>query len=171
VLQTSSLFLLLTYLGPLLTHLAGARPDTVGVFFGIMGVAGVAGSIVTTGIVGRIGATRASLLCMLAMLSGLVTWTLGTGSLAAMAVSLVGMGLGFNALNSMQQARLVGAAPNQAGAVVSLNTSTIYLGQAAGSALGGFMFARGLQTWMGATATALMVAALVVLWATWERRS
>jgi predicted MFS family arabinose efflux permease len=171
VLQTSSLFLIITFLGPLLTQLAGARPDMVGAFFGILGIAGVAGSVIATGIVGRIGATRASLLCILSMLTGLVVWTLGTGSLAVMAASLLAMGLGFNALNSMQQARLVGAAPSYAGAVVSLNTSTIYLGQAAGSALGGAMFANGLMAWIGATATAVMVAALVVLWVTWERRT
>jgi predicted MFS family arabinose efflux permease len=170
LLLTGSLFILITYLGPLLTQLAGARPDTVGVYFFIMGIAGVAGSVVATSIVGRIGASRLSLVFVLAMLFGLVLWVVGTGSLPAMAVALVGMGLGFNALNSMQQARLVGAAPRQAGAVVSLNTSTIYLGQAAGSALGGLLFAQGRMEWMGATATALMVAALAVLWLTWERR-
>ncbi len=57
-----------------------------------------------------------------------------------MAVSVAIWGLGFASTNSMQQVRLVGAAPSLASASVSLNTSVLYIGQAVGSAIGGFLF-------------------------------
>ena len=61
-----------------------------------------------------------------------------------MAVSVAIWGLGFASTNSMQQVRLVGAAPALASASVSLNTSVLYIGQAVGSAIGGFLYARDL---------------------------
>ena len=60
----------------------------------------------------------------------------------------------------MQQARLVGADPELASASVALNTSSIYVGQAVGSGLGGVLFARGDSLAMGYVAVAFLVAAL-----------
>ena len=59
-------------------------------------------------------------------------------AVAGLAAQLVdgGLGMGFGATNSMQQVRLVGAAPAAASASVSLNTSVLYVGQAIGSAIG-----------------------------------
>jgi MFS transporter, DHA1 family, inner membrane transport protein len=74
------------------------------------------------------------------MFIGALVWSLGVGMLAAMAVGIVLQGFGFAAANSMQQARLVAAAPELSSATVALNTSSIYVGQALGSALGGFLF-------------------------------
>ncbi len=61
-----------------------------------------------------------------------------------MAISVAIRGLGFASTNSMQQVRLVGTAPSLASASVSLNTSVLYIGQAVGSAIGGFLYARDL---------------------------
>jgi MFS transporter, DHA1 family, inner membrane transport protein len=52
--------------------------------------------------------------------------------------------LGFASTNSMQQVRLVSAAPALASASVALNTSVLYVGQAVGSAIGGLLYARDL---------------------------
>ena len=49
----------------------------------------------------------------------------------------------------MQQVRLVAAAPALASASVSLNTSVLYIGQAIGSAIGGFLYARDLLLRLG----------------------
>jgi predicted MFS family arabinose efflux permease len=59
-----------------------------------------------------------------------------------MAASVAVWGLGFASTNSMQQVRLVIAAPALASASVSLNTSVLYVGQAVGSAIGGMLYAR-----------------------------
>jgi predicted MFS family arabinose efflux permease len=52
----------------------------------------------------------------------------------------------------MQQARLGSAAPALAPALMALNTSAIYLGQAAGAASGGWLIAHegfGALSWVG----------------------
>ena len=80
-----------------------------------------------------------------------------------MAVSVAIWGLGFASTNSMQQVRLVGAAPSLASASVSLNTSVLYIGQAVGSAIGGFLFARELFYAAGYVASAFVALAVVTV--------
>ena len=62
-------------------------------------------------------------------------------SLAGMAVVSVPWALGCFASNSGQQARLSQAAPALAPALMALNTSAIYVGQAIGAAGGGALLA------------------------------
>jgi predicted MFS family arabinose efflux permease len=69
----------------------------------------------------------------------------------------------------MQQARLSAAAPLYAGAAVALNSSSLYLGQAFGSALGGLLFARGELAAMGYASLVLILGALAVLRSTRPR--
>ncbi len=78
------------------------------------------------------------------MLTGVTGWAVSAGIYPLMAISVAIWGLGFASTNSMQQARLVGTAPSLASASVSLNTSVLYIGQAVGSAIGGFLYARDL---------------------------
>src|SRR4029079_106890 len=66
-------------------------------------------------------------------------------------------GLGFASTNSMQQVRLVAAAPPLASATVALNTSVLYIGQAVGSAVGGLLFARAFLHTLGLVAGGLVV--------------
>src|SRR3990170_2884488 len=77
------------------------------------------------------------------MLIGITGWAFSAGIYPLMACSVAIWGLGFASTNSMQQVRLVGAAPELASASVSLNTSVIYIGQAVGSAIGGVLYAGG----------------------------
>jgi DHA1 family inner membrane transport protein len=78
------------------------------------------------------------------MLTGVTGWALSAGIYPLMACSVAVWGLGFASTNSMQQVRLVGAAPALASASVALNTSVLYVGQAVGSAIGGLLYARDL---------------------------
>ena len=80
-----------------------------------------------------------------------------------MAVGILLQGFGFAAANSMQQARLVAAAPELSSATVALNTSSIYVGQALGSALGGFLFEHEHVVAVGYATAALFGAALAAL--------
>ena len=75
------------------------------------------------------------------MVLGLALWSVGAGLLPAMAAGVFFWGFGFSAVNSLQQARLVAAAPDLASASVALNTSLLYIGQAIGSGIGGLLFA------------------------------
>jgi DHA1 family inner membrane transport protein len=164
--QVSGQFAILTYLSPLLFKLTGAGAETTSLFFAIFGVSGFVGNIIATKIVGALGAFRTSALSLGAVFVGLLIWVLGEGMLALMGVGALFWGLGFAAANSMQQARLAAAAPELASASIALNTSGIYVGQAVGSYVGGFLIVRELLSAMGWTAVAFLVAALVILFFT-----
>src|SRR5260370_206366 len=80
-----------------------------------------------------------------------------------MAASVAVWGLGLASTNSMQQVRLVGAAPALASASVSLNTSVLYVGQAVGSAVGGLLYARDLVHAAGYVAAVFVALALTLV--------
>lgn len=161
--QVSGQFAIITYMSPLLVKIANAGAETTSLFFAIFGVSGFVGNVIATRIVDGIGAFKTSALSLGSILAGLLIWVLGEGLLAVMGVGVMFWGLGFAAANSMQQARLAAAAPELAPASIALNTSGIYVGQAVGSYLGGFLIVRDLLTMMGWTAVAFLVAALFIL--------
>jgi MFS transporter, DHA1 family, inner membrane transport protein len=163
VLVLSGTFQIFVYLGPLLTKLASAGAQTVGLTFAVMGVIGLIGNVVTTQVVGRVGAFRMSFILIMSMLLGLVIWAAGTGSLAAMLLGCAFSAVGFAASNSIQQARLSIAAPALSSATIALNTSAIYVGQAIGSAIGGDLIARDLAPAVGWVATAITGLAVIAL--------
>jgi predicted MFS family arabinose efflux permease len=88
-----------------------------------------------------------------------------------MAAAVAVWGLGFASTNSMQQVRLVGAAPNLGTASVSLNTSALYIGQAIGSAAGGLLFARDLFYGAGYVSVVFIALALFVATLTKPRKA
>lgn len=161
--QTSGQFTIFTYLGPLLARIVNASPETIGIFFAVFGTSGLIGNLIATRIVGSTGAFRTSALAIGSLFLGALTWTLGAGWIALMGAGVIFWGLGFASANSMQQARLAAADPKFASASIALNTSGIYVGQAAGSYTGGLLFVRDLLDAMGWTAVAFTAAALVIL--------
>jgi len=163
VLLTAGQFMTFTFLGPLLVRLAQASADAVGVVFALFGLMGLIGNVTASRIVGRIGPYRTSVAAVLAMVSGAVLWAVGAGSLVVMALGMAIWGLGFASSNSMQQARLVATAPSYAGASVALNSSSLYLGQAVGSALGGALFEHTLDRAIGFGTVGLLLLALGAL--------
>jgi DHA1 family inner membrane transport protein len=148
-----------------LTKLTHANPDAVGLVFALYGIFGFIGIAIATRIVDSWGAYKTSLLFTTVLLTGITGWALSAGNYPLMACSVAIWGLGFASTNSMQQVRLVTAAPTLASASVSLNTSVLYIGQAVGSAVGGVLYARDLlygagYVSMGFVALALMVVTL-----------
>jgi DHA1 family inner membrane transport protein len=162
-LQMSGQFVVFTYMGPLLARLTGAGPDPIALVFACYGACGVIGTFTASRIVDTWGAWKTSLLFMLVLLAGLAGWALSAGIYPLMAVAVAIWGIGFASTNSMQQVRLVGAAPALASASVSLNTSALYIGQATGSAIGGFLYARDLFYASGYVATALIALAVTAV--------
>jgi MFS transporter, DHA1 family, inner membrane transport protein len=170
-LQVSGQFAVFTYMGPLLTRLTHAGPDAVGLVFAIYGVFGFVGNVIATRLVDSWGSYRTSLLFMALLLSGACIWALGAGNLAIMAAAVAVWGLGFASTNSMQQVRLIGAAPALGPASVSLNTSALYVGQAIGSAAGGVLYASDHLYGAGYVAVAFIALALIVVTLTKPRQT
>jgi DHA1 family inner membrane transport protein len=126
-------------------------------------VCGFIGIAIATRIVDSWGAYKTSLLFTGLMLTGISGWALGAGIYPLMAGSVAIWGLGFASTNSMQQVRLVTAAPALASASVSLNTSVLYIGQAIGSAIGGVLYARDLLYSFGYVSMSFIALALIAV--------
>jgi DHA1 family inner membrane transport protein len=160
----SGQFAVFTYMGPLLIKLTRVGPgDAVGLVFAIYGLCGFIGIAIASRIVDSWGACKTSVLCISLVLAGITGWTLSAGIYPLMACSVAIWGLGFASSNSMQQVRLVSAAPELASASVSLNTSVLYVGQAIGSAIGGLLYARELFYGIGYTGMTFVVLALLTV--------
>ena len=162
-LWTSSQFMIFPFLGPLLDGLAAAPPSVAAGFFAIVGFGGLIGNVIASRIVTRIGTFKTSVIFVSSLMLGTVIWALGAGQLIVMGIGTMFLGLGFAALNSMQQARLVAAAPVLAAATIALNTSTLYVGQAIGSGLAAHLLARAAYYEIGYGACALMAMAVAVV--------
>ncbi len=133
-------FSLFTYMAPYYRQVLGATPLQVSLLFACFGACGLIGNVLLSRHVDRIGAGRAVAVLLAVMAVSLLAWPLAT-SVALMAAVLVPWGLGCFASNSAQQARLGLAAPALAPALMALNTSAIYAGQAIGAAAGGAVVA------------------------------
>jgi len=168
--QVAGQFAVFTYLAPLLTQLAGATVSVVGIFFSLFGVMGFVGNVIATRLVTTLGPFTTSGLALLSIFVGFALWSLGAGAVVIMGAGVALWGLGFAAINSMQQARLVGAVPALGGAAVALNTSAIYVGQAVGSAFGGFLYAHGMPHALGYAALIFVAISLGLLATTRDAR-
>jgi len=132
---------------------------------------GFLGNVMATRLVDSWGSYRSRYWFMAALLAGACIWALGAGNFAIMATAVAVWGLGFASTNSMQQVRLVGAAPALGTASVSLNTSALYVGQAIGSATGGMLFARDLPYGPGYVSVVFIALALFVVTLTRPRQA
>ena len=159
----SGQFAVFTYMGPLLSRLTLVGPDAVGLVFAIYGACGFIGIVLVSNVVDSWGPLKASVLCVSLVLSGVAGWALSAGIYPLMATSAAIWGLGFASSNSMQQVRLVAAAPPLASASVALNTSFLYVGQAIGSGLGGLLYAHELLYGIGYAGAAFVALALMTV--------
>lgn len=164
-LQMSGQFIIFTFMGPLLKQLTGASADAIGLIFALYGGFGFVGIVIATRIVDSWGAYRTSVLFTSLLFAGVAGWAFGAGVYALMACGVVSWGLGFASTNSMQQVRLVAAAPPLAPASVALNTSVLYIGQAIGSFVGGIFYARDLLHGQGFVGAVFVAVALALVFA------
>ncbi len=141
-LSASGQFTLFSYLAPYYREVLGAGPAGVGGLFMWFGAFGLLGNLLLQRWVDRAGAARCVLLTLAGMALTTLVWPLAT-TLPLMALTVVPWALGCFSGNSAQQARLSEAAPALAPALMALNTSAMYLGQALGAAGGGALLAGG----------------------------
>lgn len=135
-------FALFVYFVPAAHAFVGASPALVSGLLAAFGIAAVAGNAVAVRYMDRFGAGNVILICLAAMMASQLVWPFTPGSVALLAATVVAAGIGGFAGNSAQQARLVAIAPSQASVSIALNTSAVFLGQAAGAAAASAMVAR-----------------------------
>ena len=131
-------FTLQSYITPYYRQVLGASAEQIALLLMSFGAFGLIGTLVLTRVIDRIGANVAVGVALGLVALSLLLWPLGV-SVLSMALVLVPWGLGCFTANSTQQARLSLAAPTLAPALLALNTSAIYVGQAAGAASGGWL--------------------------------
>ena len=158
-------FTLFSYFAPYYRQVLGASATQGSALFLVFGVFGLAGNLLLTRHIDRLGAGRCVALGLGGIALSLAAWPLAQGVLA-MAFVLVPWALGCFSSNSAQQARLGLAAPALASALMALNTSAIYLGQAVGAAGGGALIAAGGYGPLAGVGLAWVLLALTLsLWA------
>jgi predicted MFS family arabinose efflux permease len=157
---------LVAFVGPLLSETTGASPGEIAFVFMLFGVMTLVGNIIASKLVKSWSAFQTSAVFMICVLAGVSLWSVGTGVYALMAAGAATWGLGFAAVSAMQHVRLIAAAPHLATASVAINNTALYFGQALGSGIGSFLFARGELNGMGFAAVALVATGLGVLWLT-----
>lgn len=164
-LQSAGQFTLFSYFAPYYRQTLDASPAQISAMFFWFGLFGLLGNVLLTRHIDRFGAARCVSLTLVLITLSLLAWPLA-GSLAAMAVVLVPWALGCFSTNSAQQARLGLAAPALAPALMALNTSAIYLGQAIGAASGGVLVASSGFTWLSPVGVLWMLVAIALsVWA------
>ena len=159
-------FTLWSYFAPYWRQALGADATQIGLLFAWFGAFGLLGNVILTRTIDRTGAHRAVDTLALMIAASLALWPLATG-FGGMAVVLLPWALGCFAANSAQQARLGQAAPALAPALMALNTSALYLGQALGASGGGWLVAHGGYAPLPRVGLAWVVAAIALsLWVT-----
>jgi predicted MFS family arabinose efflux permease len=158
-------FTLLSYFAPYYKAALNASATEISLLFFCFGAFGLIGNALMSRWIDRYGASRAVATMIGLMALSLLLWPLAT-TVVGVALVLIPWGLGCFSSNSAQQPRLGIAAPAFASALMALNSSAIYLGQAAGASSGGWLIANGGYAplhWLG---LAWMMAALAVsMWA------
>jgi predicted MFS family arabinose efflux permease len=168
-LHSTGQFTLFSYVAPYYKLQLGASPAEIALLFMGFGAFGLAGSLLMTRTIERIGVAAAVLVSLGLIATSLLLWPLGT-SIAWMLLVLAPWGLGCFASNSAQQARLNAAAPAVAPALMALNTSAMYLGQAGGAASGGWLVAQHGFAALHWVAAAWVIAAMALsVWIERER--
>jgi predicted MFS family arabinose efflux permease len=158
-------FTLFSYFAPYYSQVLGASAAQISLLFLWFGTVGLLGNVLLTRFIDRIGAATAVSLTLGSIAVSLLVWPLAIGFVSALIVTAP-WALGCFSSNSAQQARLALAAPALATALISLNSSAMYVGQFAGSASGGAVIAAAGFDSLSWMALAWMSAALLTsLWA------
>ena len=166
-LQSTGQFTVMAYAAPYYKLGFGASTEQISFLFAWFGALALAGNLLLNRVVDRIGAARAVTTTLGLMAFSLLIWPVAH-NVTTLAVVLIPWALSGFATNSGQQARLGGLSPRLAPALMSLNTSAIYLGHALGASGGALVLTHeGYASlhWLGLS---WMVLAWLVSWWAWK---
>ena len=170
VLSMAAGFTVLTYVRPLLENLTGFGGEGIGAMLFVFGLAGVVGSIL-----GGYGADRwgyrATAIPMLVVLGlSLLSFSLLAAIEASPALVIAGAGAALVAWGAvvfaiipLQQHHLIWVAPDEQNGVLSLNSSSVYVGQGLGASLGSLLVEHVSLTALGYAGVLGAAVALVTL--------
>jgi DHA1 family inner membrane transport protein len=157
----ASIFSIFSYVGAWLREYAGVPPAGIAPVLAGFGVAALAGTFAGGTLADRIGPTRL-LYAICAGFAGVfvLMWALPGRTVPLVGALLVWGVIGF-AFYAAQQSRLVAVMPRQATVMLALNATMLYVGTAAGAAIGGGVI--GTVGWRALPAAALALIASVAL--------
>jgi MFS transporter, DHA1 family, inner membrane transport protein len=159
----AAIYVVYTYLGPLLTHLYGLDRDAKSILFLIYGSAAVLGNFLGGWATSRFGTGRTLLaltIFQVAMLYLVPNIAFGVAITAALLFVWALSGWSFM---TPQQTRLVSIDPSQVQPLFALNASCIYIALAIGSAIGSATINRLGYDWLGLVAALFGLLAIVHL--------
>lgn len=156
-------YVIFTYIAPLLETTMGFGRDGITATLTLAGLGAVAGSLMGGALTDRIGAQRTlALLCLAQMAIMPLFSTLPLPLAAVLALAAVWSLFGWSFMPA-QQVRLIARSPDNANVLLALNAGGVYLGAAAGSALGGAVIAKAGLGALGWGGGACAFAALCML--------
>lgn len=133
----TAIFTVFSYIGPVLQALSPMGAGMTALTLMLFGCSGVAGTLIGGAANDRFGPHRTQGVQMLLLAAMMLALPLTAGHWPAMMAVLVLWGTAGFGMMAPQQSRLAALAPAQAPLLFSFNSSMLYLGTAAGAALGG----------------------------------
>ena len=159
-------FTLFAYFTPYFRDVLHATTNQSSLLLVWFGIFGVIGNLALARFIDRTGAHVAATAMVCLMALSFLIWPFASG-VVGIGLATIPWAFGCFSSNSAQQARLSAAAPALASALLALNTSAIYLGQAAGASSGGWLIAHlgyAALSWVGLVWLIACIA--TSLWAT-----
>lgn len=132
-----SIYVVYTYLSPLLSDTMGWQRDGITLALVIYGCGAVAGNVIGGAVADRIGAGRTLTILAVAQVCIMPVFSmLPMASPVVLLLMMIWPLFGWSFM-AAQQMRLLALAPEAASVVLALNAAAIYIGAAIGSAIGG----------------------------------
>jgi predicted MFS family arabinose efflux permease len=156
----AAIYVVYTFLGPLIETRYGFGRDGVTIYFILFGAAAVFGNFIGGFSADRFGPSKTLLAIGLGQVVMLPTIAVAPLGAVAMGVAVTVWSLFGWSFMTPQQSRLVAIAPDRAPVMLSLNASAIYLGVAIGSAIGGLALGSGGWPLVAITGSAVAVLAI-----------
>lgn len=155
-------FSLYAYIAPFLHDLLGVGAKGLSWLLFWFGLVSLGASLVLGRITARLGASRLMLLSLLILSASLALTGFSGERLWLMVAVFATWAVASAFITTLQQARVVDAAPGSGPALLALNTSASFAGQAVGTAIGGWALATSGLLALPWTGTVLAVLAVVL---------
>jgi predicted MFS family arabinose efflux permease len=153
-------FSLYAYIAPFLQDMLGIGPQGLSWLLFLFGATSLAANAVLGVLTARVGQQRLFLMSMVLLLLTLALTRFTEGRVWLIVLLFATWAISSAFFATLQQARVVEAAPASAPALLALNTSAFFAGQAVGAMVGGWVLGTaGLHAlpWTGAALAALAI--------------